>query len=47
MNKINEIPFINSTKKIRPNNSFGQKNKNNKPVKLNNLTKLTFNNNLY
>ena len=46
MNKINEIPFINSTKKIRPNNSFGQKNKNNKPVKVNNLTKLTFNNNL-
>ena len=46
MNKINEIPFINSTKKIRPNNSFGPKNKNNKPVKVNNLTKLTFNNNL-
>ena len=46
MDKINEIPFINSTKKIRPNNSFGQKNKNNKPVKVNNLTKLTFNNNL-
>ena len=46
MNKINEIPFINSTKKIRPNNSFGPKNKNNKPVKINNLTKMTFNNNL-
>ena len=46
MNKINEIPFINSTKKIRPNNSFGPKNKNNKPVKINNLAKMTFNNNL-
>ena len=46
MNKINEIPFINSTKKIRPNNSFGPKNKNNNPVKINNLTKMTFNNNL-
>ena len=46
MNKINEIPFLNSTKKIKPNNSFGPKNKNNKPVKINSLTKMTFNNNL-
>ena len=46
MNKINEIPYINSTKKIRANNSFSPKNKNNKPVKINNLTKMTFNNNL-
>jgi len=46
MNNINEIPFINSTKKIRPNNSFSPKNKNNKPVKINNLAKMTFNNNL-
>ena len=47
MNKINEIPFLNSTKKIKPNNSFGPKNKNDKPVKINSLTKMTFNNNLF